>query len=89
MLVRRLEDTAEPLNMVRLPNIHTGITKVQLDSFEAAVFGAAAELVQGIVFERVKTEKSGQPVGVARGLLGDPVVFCTNLVILVLYGGIA
>src|SRR6185503_11817262 len=80
------EHLAQALDVSRLVQLHIRVAEVKLDAAaEAPVGGAAGELLQRVVLQRVEAAERDQPVRIARRLRGGPVVLGPYLGVLVFY----
>ncbi len=87
MFVGGLEDTAQLCDVLRIIEIDVGVSEVHLEAgTQDGVAGAAGDLFESVVLERVDAAEGPEAAWVQGDLLRGPVVFRLHLRVLVFDG---
>jgi hypothetical protein len=69
MIVHDTKNASKCLNMLRIIEIDIRITEMHFEpEMKPAIFRAARDLFEGVIFERIHPAKPSQTVGKARNL---------------------
>src|SRR5437016_4610353 len=63
VVICRMKDPAKPCDLIRAPQVDSGVGQVEFDTLQSRVSGAAIDLLEGIRLQGIEAAEPHQTIG--------------------------